>query len=144
MRRCRDAAASRPRPRSRSSCAAAWAHRQPRYRVLTLAAVLWGVGFGLYGLASSLLGFMLATVVWTLGEILSSPVSNALISEIAPPESRGAYHGVAGMAWGLSSGVGPAVGGVIFARGGGSALWTACLGVGLMVAAGYWALGRRG
>jgi len=123
--------------------AAAWAHRQSRYHVLALAGVLWAVGFGMYGLASTTLGFMLATSVWTLGEMLSSPVGNALISEIAPPESRGAYNGVAGMAWGLSSGVGPAVGGIIFARGGGGLLWVVCLGVGLTVAAGYWTLGRR-
>jgi len=122
--------------------AAAWAHRQSRSRVLTLAAVLWALGFGMYGLASTALGFMLATGVWTLGELLSAPVGNALISEIAPPESRGAYNGVAGMAWGLSSGVGPAVGGLILARGGGGLLWMICLGVGITVALGYSTLQR--
>lgn len=122
--------------------AAAWAHRQPRYRVLTLAAILWAVGFGLYSPANSVLAYALATGVWTLGELLSAPVGNALISEIAPPESRGAYNGVSGMAWGLSSGVGPAVGGVLFASGGGTAVWLTCLAIGLLVAGGYWAMGR--
>lgn len=124
--------------------AAAWAHRQSRYHVLAFAAVLWGVGFGLYAPANTLLAYALATGVWTLGELLSAPVGNALISEIAPPESRGAYNGVAGMAWGLSSGIGPAVGGRIFANFGGTGVWLTCMVIGLLVAIGYWMMARRG
>lgn len=54
---------------------------------------------GLFGFmhASSVLAWVLATVVFTLGEVIVIPVEYLFIDMIAPPEKRGSYYGAQGL-----------------------------------------------
>ncbi len=54
---------------------------------------------------------------------------------------RGLYQGVFGAAWGLSFFTGPILGGWVFERLGSNALWGGCLAAGVLLAAGYLAMG---
>ena len=121
----------------------AWATKRPRYKVLAGATVLFAVGFGFNVFANAtVLLYMLGVAIWTLGELISAPVGNAVVSDLAPAALRGTYMGVFGMAWGMGSAIAPIIGGKILATAGGDALWVVCFGVGMLAAVGWWIAGR--
>jgi MFS family permease len=117
-----------------------WVMRWPQERVLAGACVLFGVGFGLNGLVRTAPLYAVAVAVWTLGEIAASPVSSALVAELAPPDLRGRYQGVFSMTWGVAAFLGPALGTFTMERLGARGLWAACLVVGLLLAGAHLAI----
>jgi MFS family permease len=119
------------------------AGRWPRYGTMAVAAILAGVGFGLTGLASTLLLFGLSVGVWTLGEIAASTIAPAIVADLSPVDLRGLFQGAFGAAWGLSAFIGPLLGGWVYQQLGAGALWSGCLLLGAFLALGYLALGRR-
>jgi MFS family permease len=50
-----------------------------------------------------------AMVVFALGETMLSPVGPALVNEIAPEHLRGRYNAAAGLSWGVSGTLAPAI-----------------------------------
>lgn len=115
----------------------------PRFGVLAAASVLMGAGFGLNALVETAPLYAVAVAVWTLGELSANPVASAAVADLAPARLRGAYQGVYGSSWSLASLAGPALGGLVLSRFGPGVLWSGCLMLGVAVAAGYLALGRR-
>ncbi|QIQ01881.1 MDR family MFS transporter [Streptomyces liangshanensis] len=106
-----------------------------RRRSLALSAALIGGGFGLTGLAGSAALLYAATVaVWTLGEMIYTPASSAVVADLAPEHSRGRYQGVFGFGSSAATCVAPLVGGLILDHGGSSFLWSACAVLGAAVA----------
>jgi len=110
------------------------AQRFDAARVLSLSGVLVGAGWGLNALAATTPAYALAIVVWTLGEILSTPTGSALVAELAPPSLRGRYQGLYAMSWAFAAATAPAAGALVLARLGARALWGGCLGLGLLLA----------
>ena len=110
-------------------------------RVMAVAAVLIGAGFGMNALRHSVPWYALAIVVWTLGEVLNHPVASALPAELAPVELRGRYQGAYALSWALAFVVAPALGASTIGRFGAPVLWAGCLALGLAVAAGHLAIG---
>ena len=110
-------------------------------RVMAVAALLVGTGFGMHGLWHSVPAYAFAIVVWTLGEIAHNPVASVLAADLAPPALRGRYQGAYSLAWSLAAFAAPALGGAVLARGGAGTLWAGCFAVALLVAAGQLALG---
>lgn len=119
------------------------AGRWPRYAAMALAAILVGAGFGLTGLAGTLLAFGLSIGVWTLGEIVAATIAPAIVADLSPVELRGLFQGAYSAAWGLSAFAGPLLGGWVYQQLGSDALWAGCLALGLILAGGYLGLGRR-
>ncbi len=74
-------------------------HSPPR--VLALGLTVTGLGCAAFGAATSLGGFIAAMAVFTLGEMMTLPVSSTYASRLAPEEFRGRYFGVLGTIWGL-------------------------------------------
>lgn len=111
--------------------------RLPAGLVLGAGAVLYGGGFGLVPLAASAAGYAATVAVWTLGEIIMVPTSGALTARLAPTHLRGTYQGVMHGAGALAALAGPVAGGMLLERAGETALWTTCLGVGIVAAAGF-------
>src|SRR5262249_36378506 len=107
-----------------------------RSRVLSSAALLMGIGFGMYAIAGGPLWYAVGIVIWTLGEVATSPTASSIVSDLAPPSLRGRYQGVFMMSWGLAMFVGPSAGAALLARRGGAALWSSCLALGVIVAIG--------
>jgi MFS family permease len=107
------------------------------HRVLAAAALLVGLGFGGYGLATTAPGYALATGVWTLGEIAYLPTAGALVQALAPPALRGRYAGAYALAFGLGSVLAPLAGPLVLDRLGSRALWGGCLALATAVALGY-------
>jgi MFS family permease len=104
-------------------------------RILVVALVVMGVGFGMTAFASTVPMFALTVVVWTLGEVGFNAVGPALIADIAPADLRGRYNGVVGMAYGAAALLGPLFGTRLFEDYGENVLWTACLVASLVSAA---------
>jgi MFS family permease len=103
--------------------------RFSRGRVLAVAALLQGIGFGLTAAGHSKAWYAFTVVIWTLAELCYSPVSPAIVSDLAPAKLRGTYQGVYSMAWGASSCLAPALGSLVLGRFGSVTLWSGCFGV---------------
>ena len=113
-------------------------HRQRRGSALALSAVLTGVGFGLTGAANGVIPiYVFSVVVWTLGEIVMSPVTPTVIADLAPPSLRGTYQGAHLVTWGAASFLAPRVGSSVMGTWGSSVLWSGCALVGLVSAIGF-------
>jgi MFS family permease len=104
-------------------------------RILVVALVVMGVGFGMTAFASTVPMFALTVVVWTIGEVGFNAVEPALVADIAPADLRGRYNGVVGMAYGAAALLGPLFGTRLFEDYGENVLWTACLLASLVSAA---------
>jgi MFS family permease len=112
-----------------------------RSRVLALATVIVGVGFGLVAFAHSAGLYALTVVIWTLGEMLQSPSNAALIAELSPTALRGRYQGVNSLSWSAGAALAPIAGGFVQEHLGNATLWLGCAAVGALVAIGQLASG---
>ena len=84
--------------------------RLDRFRAMSLGFLLLAVGFALNGQVSSLAGFALATVVWSLGDLVLLGRAYALVAAIAPVASLARYMSAYGISWGIGAMVGPVLG----------------------------------
>jgi MFS family permease len=115
----------------------------PRGVALGASAVLYGIGFGMNGIAAGSVPIYAASIaVWTLGEIVNAPITPAVVADLAPPELRGSYQGAFQITFGAASFVGPALGSLVLGRWGSGVLWGGTLVVGLAAAAGFVAVDR--
>jgi MFS family permease len=112
-----------------------------RSRVLALATLLIGIGFGLVTFADSARFFALTVVIWTLGEMLQSPSNAALIAALSPAALRGRYQGVNSLSWSAGAALAPISGGFVQQHLGDAALWLGCAALSALVAAGQLASG---
>ncbi|MEY9876037.1 MFS family permease [Streptacidiphilus sp. MAP12-33] len=113
-----------------------------RTGVLVAASLLFGLGMALCGLAGSMAFYALTVGVWTLGEIIWTPVNQALVAELSPVHGRGRYQGVFSLAWQVSAFLAPLAAGAMLAGWGAGSVWTTCALLGLLAAGGYVALTR--
>ena len=61
----------------------------------------------------------------------------AFAANMAPADMRGRYMGVYSLGWGIASGIGPVIGGMLNDSVAPAATWLAGLGFGLLSAAGF-------
>ena len=108
-----------------------WTRRLPARPVMAVGIALTGIGFGLVAWAETFAFFALTVIVWTLGEIVFTPVAAAHVGDVAPDALRGRYYG----AWSLTHSVGivfgPGLGTALYAIRP-SALWAACAALGIL------------
>ncbi|MEU0808180.1 MFS transporter [Streptomyces sp. NPDC005970] len=116
-------------------------HREPT-RLLVGAALLIGYGFGLTAFAGSVGMYALTVCVWTIGEIINTPIQMGLVARLSPTHGRGRYQGVYVLSWSLAALVAPLAGGTVIDHYGADVLWAACAVTGTLAAAGYAVLMR--
>ncbi|WP_329232249.1 MFS transporter [Streptomyces sp. NBC_01460] len=109
---------------------------------LILAAGFMALGFGANVFAHSMISFTLATVVWTLGEVLWAPMSATFIVDRAPAGRIGTYQGSYFFAWNAAFVIGGPAGLALAHTRGYGALWMSVLALGLAVALGFALLPR--
>jgi MFS family permease len=119
----------------------AWSARRDPTRVVAAAAVLFGLGFSMHGLAAVLALHVAAVMVWTVGEILESPMRSNVVAAMAPPDARGRYQGAIAMTFGAAQLIGPRIGTWTWQHAGPSVLWASCFVFGVVLAAGILATG---
>ncbi|ANJ08211.1 MDR family MFS transporter [Streptomyces parvulus] len=116
-------------------------HRDPR-PLLVASSLLAGYGFGLTAFAGSVGVFALTVCVWTLAEMVNAPTQTGLVVRFSPVHGRGRYQGMYTMSWAVAALVAPLMSGFVIDHWGAEWLWGICAVVGMVAAAGYWALMR--
>jgi MFS family permease len=84
--------------------------RRNRGNVLAVSMLLVGAGAALTSLAENTVGFAVAVLTVTLGEIGIAIHFGAVFADIAPPDLRSRYMGVAADAFSVGSILGPIIG----------------------------------
>jgi predicted MFS family arabinose efflux permease len=100
-------------------------------RVVALGTVLIGAGFAATPFGRGIAWAVATVGVWTLGEMLSLPLTNAVAGHRAPAGLSGAYMGAYTLAFSAALVFGPTTGTAVFQAFGGDALW---LGAGVLAA----------
>ncbi|MFE6666817.1 MDR family MFS transporter [Streptomyces sp. NPDC057697] len=117
-------------------------HRDPR-RLLLVSSLLAGYGFGLTAFAGSVAVYALTICVWTVAEIVNSPIQSSLVVRLSPVRGRGRYQGMYTMSWSAAALIAPLMSGLVIDRFGAQWLWGACAVLGTAAALGYWLLMRN-
>ena len=107
--------------------------RFPARPVIALGFLLEGLGFALTGFAETAIAFAVTVSIWTLGEIVGSPVSAAYVADLAPERLRGRYMGAWSFSWGIGLVLGPLLGTALYAWQP-AALWLTCFVLGVLAA----------
>jgi MFS family permease len=113
---------------------ASWVARRDPTRVLVGAALFYGAGIAMHGLATRAAFHGAAVAVWTIGEILESPTRAAIVAAMAPIDARGRYQGAIVMTFGAAQLLGPTLGTWTWQHAGPATLWLSCLVFGVVIA----------
>jgi MFS family permease len=87
--------------------------KYPPMLMMAFGTFLYVIGFSMYGFVSTYNMFVIAMVIITIGEMVVSPVSQALVASFAPEEMRGRYMAVSGFSWAIPFAIGPYLAGLI-------------------------------
>lgn len=116
-------------------------HRDP-LRMTGLGAALIGCGLGLLAFPGGLPVALASLAVWTFGEMVSLPLTNAAVAHRAPSDRVGSYMGAYSVAFSLAFVIAPLAGTAVYGRWGGGVLWTAVAILGPLLGLGFAALAR--
>ncbi|BDU71370.1 MFS transporter [Mesoterricola silvestris] len=105
-----------------------WSHGHQ----LALGAGLITLGFASLAWMRPLPLLVVATVVWSLGEMVFLPASTDAVASLAPPDRRGQYLGLYSLVWTVALTVGPWLGLVAYGWGGPWAVWGGSGALGLV------------
>ena len=112
-----------------------WMNDTPYRKSLIIGALLAGIGFGGFAIATTTFPLIIAIIVFTFGEMIFFPVTAAYTSEIAPVDRRGEYMGYYQMTFSFAFSAGPWLGTVVYQNYGSVILWSGAFVFGLITAA---------
>ena len=120
--------------------ASSWLSARDKTTALAAGIVIIGLGFGLTTAAGSTLAYAATVVVWTLGEIVTAGLGQAIVADLAPAHLRGLYSGAYGSVWSAAYLIGPLAGTRLLAIGA-PVLWLGCASICIAAAMALLALG---
>ncbi|MFJ9580826.1 MFS transporter [Streptomyces sp. NPDC101191] len=121
-----------------------WIDRRAPLVVCAAGSIALGLGMGgNLGSRQSLVGYGLAAVVWTLGEVLFFSSVMTVVERLAPADARGRYAGIWASTMGISALIAPLVSTAALDTGGPELMWTTSFSLGVLAAAGLLALKRH-
>jgi len=85
----------------------------PRAQGLVLGSLLYGFGWLLFGWITDFGWAVMAMVVVTAGEIITTPLALSVVAELSPADKRGRYMGFFGLSMSLGTALAPLLGGVL-------------------------------
>lgn len=103
---------------------------------MALGMLFYALGTGSVALGHTYQQFLASMIIVTLGELILVPTSSAYVARLAPPEKRGRYMSIYNLTWGVSTGIGPVLGGLFNDYISPQAIWIFGLLVGLLSALG--------
>jgi len=80
---------------------------------LIVGSLLYAVGYGIVGFCADFWTLFASMFIITLGELVVTPASQTLLSEMAPPDARGRYMSFSSFVGNFGSACGPAFGGLL-------------------------------
>jgi MFS family permease len=105
----------------------------PARNCMAAGYLICAAGFALNAFAHSVPALVLCMIIFTIGEMVMMPTAAAYLANLAPPEMRGRYMGVAGLTWATALIVGPVSGMKLFAAAP-TVYWVACAAIGVFAA----------
>ena len=111
--------------------------------MMALGAFVYAIGFVMYAFFDQFAMFMLAMVIITIGEMIVTPIAQALVAKFSPEDMRGRYMAVFGISWLIPGGLGPLLAGVIMDNGDPRWVWYAAGILGLVATFGFLFLNRH-
>ena len=87
--------------------------KYPPFMTMLFGTLFFIAGFTLIGLVRSVLMFVLAIVIITIGEMITFPTNRVIASNFAPADMRGRYMAIYDLGWAVPSTLGPAAAGLI-------------------------------
>ncbi len=101
------------------------------------AADICGIGVFLNLFAVDWTFIVIACAVFTLGEMISMPISSAYVGNLAPDHMRGRYNGMLSLTWHAGHAYAPALGVALYTWQP-NVLWGGSLAIGILAAAVLW------
>lgn len=106
-------------------------------RVMALASLVIGVGYGLNTFASTAWLYAAAIVVWTVGEMLDQPAASTMVAGLSPAAIRGRYQGVYLVSSSVAAFIAPLLGGWVLDEFGSTVLWLSSFVICALAAVGH-------
>jgi predicted MFS family arabinose efflux permease len=106
--------------------------------VISAGACLLGMGFALLPLGRTALFAAFTVAVWTMGEILTMPLTATVASTRAGATSAGRYLGLLSLVFSLSMFIGPLAGNALYGAAGGTGLWLIAGASSVVAGGGFW------
>ncbi len=119
-----------------------WTQRRAKTSMIALGELLIGLAFMSLAIARTVPALVGMVTLWTIGEMIESPVASAFAADRAPRHARGRYQSAYGSMFGIAWMLGPVLGTSVYALSP-DALWLACGAAGDAAAALALAAGRR-
>lgn len=105
-------------------------------RVVGWGSLLVGLGMAVLPLGNTVLLAVVSMTILTFGEMLVAPSAGGWVANRSHASHRGKYMGLYTMAWGLAFIIAPSAGTWTYQHLGGTVLWTAVGGIGVVVLVG--------
>jgi MFS family permease len=120
-----------------------WIKRYRPLMVMAAGTLLYAIGFMMYGFVNTYYHFILAIMIITIGEMLVSPVAQAIVARMAPEDMRGRYMAVFNFCWIVPIAFGPLLAGLVMDFADPNYVWYAAGLLGLIAGALFCALERQ-
>jgi MFS family permease len=117
--------------------------RYPPFLVMAWGALLYALGFSMYGFAADYSAFIVAMIIITIGEMLYAPIGQAVVANLAPEDMRGRYMAFFGFSFAIPGVVGTFLAGLIMDNSDPRIVWYAAGILGLVAAGMYLSLHGR-
>lgn len=105
------------------------------FTAMTIGFVLLAGGLLAYGFAINMPGFLAATIIWSIGDLILLGRAYTIVAAIAPEAARGRYLAIYGTSWGLGGIAAPLAGTQLLAHGGPRLTWSCIAALCLILAA---------
>lgn len=120
-----------------------WVRQLDDFRAMALGYFILAAGLVLNGFVTTVVGFLVATVIWSIGDLILLGRVYTVVASIAPDAARGQYMAVYGISWGLAAIAAPLLGTQLLDVGGPRLAWSCMAVLCLALAVTQPALGRR-
>jgi MFS family permease len=97
-------------------------HLKPLVNI-TIAGIIYAVGFGMLGIIHSYPMFILSTVIWTLGEILVVTNFGVYLADNSPSNFRARFNAVGSLSWSIGAALGTSIAGSFLQEVGLNYIW---------------------
>lgn len=95
---------------------------QPLCNII-MAGILYAIGFGMIGIVNSLPLFIVSTIFWTIGEILTATNFGVYLANNSPVNYRARFNAVGSLSWASGAALGTSLIGKYIDMAGISAVW---------------------
>lgn len=107
---------------------------------ITMAGILYAVGFGMIGIISNYYLFLLSTVIWSLGEILVVTNFGVYMADNSPSNFRARFSAVGSLSWAIGGALGTSIAGKFLQEIGLNYIWLLAFVLAILGTAGMYSI----